>query len=460
MNKLKPYPKYKESGVECLPAGKAGLGKIPEGWKILPIKALGTFEASGIDKKSKRGEPEVKMVNYTDVYGNKARELWNDNKYMQVTTSKEKAKKYLLNKGDILFTPSSETIDEIGESSVVMENLENTVFSYHLIRLTVKKNINLNFKKYLFKNNFVLSQFSSRARGTTRKTLNRKDFKNALVLLPPLDIQQQIGSYLDRKTTQIEKYIKKLKKQIKLLKEYRQKVISQAVTCGFDENGNLRQKPQSLPAEGWKDSGIEWLGNIPKKWRLQKNRSIFQELNNKVGKSSDNFTLLSLTLNGVIARDMENPQGKFPATFDSYKIVKPKNLIFCLFDIEETPRTVGITTLHGMITGAYTVFKCTKLVNPKYIYYYYLSLDFNKRLGSLYSGLRKTISTSRFLNIASPVPPLQQQQKIVKYLDRKSSRIDKQIEKVQEQIDLMQEYKQSLISKVVTGKVTVKGFVT
>jgi type I restriction enzyme, S subunit len=153
--------------------------------------------------------------------------------------------------------------------------------------------------------------------------------------------------------------------------------------------------------ECYKDSGVEWLGEIPSHWDLKKNKFLLREKKGTVGKNSGDFTLLSLTLQGVIARDMENPQGKFPAEFNTYKIVEPDDLIFCLFDVEETPRTVGHANQRGMITGAYEVFECGHELDSRYLYYYYLSLDFDKRLQPLYSGLRKVIKIDVFLGTKS-----------------------------------------------------------
>jgi type I restriction enzyme S subunit len=100
----------------------------------------------------------------------------------------------------------------------------------------------------------------------------------------------------------------------------------------------------------YKNSGVEWLGEIPEHWEALSNKYIFKLNKNLVGKKSSDYDLLSLTLNGVIKRDMENPQGKFPAEFDTYQEVKKGDFIFCLFDVEETPRTVGLSDFDGMIT--------------------------------------------------------------------------------------------------------------
>lgn len=202
--------------------------------------------------------------------------------------------------------------------------------------------------------------------------------------------------------------------------------------------------------ERYKDSGVEWLGDVPEHWEVVPNRALLTEQREKVGKNAADYLLLSLTLKGVIPRDMENPQGKFPAEFNTYTIVKPNDLVFCHFDIDETPRAVGHAAHHGMITGAYNVYSPTKRINAGYLYYYYLHLDEGKRLKSLYSGLRKTIQRGVFGSAKAPLPPKPEQDRIVVFLDQKTAEIDALIAKKQRQIELLDEQKAILINRAVT----------
>ena len=114
----------------------------------------------------------------------------------------------------------------------------------------------------------------------------------------------------------------------------------------------------------YKDSHSDWLGNVPDEWSIVRNKQAFSFEKDLVGKKSNEYTLLSLTLQGIKIRDIESGKGKFPAEFDTYQIVEKNDIIFCLFDIDETPRTVGLSSHNGMITGAYNVafklvFLCT-----------------------------------------------------------------------------------------------------
>lgn len=202
--------------------------------------------------------------------------------------------------------------------------------------------------------------------------------------------------------------------------------------------------------ESYKPSGITWVGDIPAHWQIKKNKFLLSERKAVVGKDAHKFKLLSLTLQGVILRDMENPKGKFPAEFNTYKQVSPDDLIFCLFDVEETPRTVGLAKHHGMITGAYTVTCCNEQVSSAFLYYYYLSLDEGKQLRSLYTGLRNVITRDTFLSLATPLPPRKEQDRIVAFLDQKTAEIDAAIAKKERLIELLQEQKKTIRNQVIT----------
>ncbi len=201
----------------------------------------------------------------------------------------------------------------------------------------------------------------------------------------------------------------------------------------------------------YKDSGVKWLGKIPSHWHTFSNKNIFKLKKNQVGKKSADYVLLSLTLNGVIKRDMENPQGKFPAEFNTYQEVIKGDFIFCLFDVEETPRCVGLSDYDGMITGAYTVMEPNENFDRNFLYYFYLNLDADKRLKPLYTGLRNTISKENFFSFKTFVPPPAEQTIIADFLDRKTALIDQAIDIKQNQIELLKERRQILIHKAVTS---------
>lgn len=201
----------------------------------------------------------------------------------------------------------------------------------------------------------------------------------------------------------------------------------------------------------YKDSGVKWLGEIPSHWNKLALKHILKLKKDVVGRRSSQYDLLSLTLKGVVKRDMENPEGKFPASFDTYQAVEPKDFIFCNFDNEETPRAVGLSPYKGMITGAYDVLSRK---NPKltdgFLIYYFLYIDDAKRFKPLYKGLRKTVPFDSFMSYKIPVPSLKEQDAIVSYLDTATAKIDAAIAQQQKMIDLLNERKQIIINNAVT----------
>ena len=210
------------------------------------------------------------------------------------------------------------------------------------------------------------------------------------------------------------------------------------------------------PYAEYKESGLPWLNTVPKHWDMASNRALMRDQRQVVGSRASDYTLLSLTLRGVIARDMVNPKGKFPAQFNTYKVVKPDDFVFCLFDIDETPRGVGLSPLKGMITGAYDVFSPTPRINPRFLYHYYLFVDEGKLMKPLYTGLRKTIQRGVFASLKAPLPPPDEQAAIVRFLDHANRKIDGFIRAKRKLIGLLNEQKQAIIHRAVTGKDEVR----
>ena len=201
--------------------------------------------------------------------------------------------------------------------------------------------------------------------------------------------------------------------------------------------------------ERYQPMGLPWLSQVPQHWSISRNKNVFEESKETVGENFSRYTLLSLTLRGIIPRDVSSGKGKFPQSFDTYKKVDVGDMAFCLFDIDETPRTVGLSEHQGMLTGAYNIFH-VKNINPKFINYYYLSLDMAKAMKPLYTGLRKTIGIDTFMGTKIPVPPCEEQNQIVRYLEWQTSKINRLINAKKRIIFLLEEQKQATITHVVT----------
>lgn len=202
--------------------------------------------------------------------------------------------------------------------------------------------------------------------------------------------------------------------------------------------------------EKYKSVSLPWVNEISEHWEIIRNKNIFVEQKKSVGSQFEKYKLLSLSLKGVIERNLEDG-GKFPASFEKYTIVNPKDLVFCLFDIDETPRTIGISKIEGMITSAYNIMAVKKDC-AKYMYYFYLYLDFIKGLKPYYSSLRKTVNIDTFNSFKILIPPINEQEQIANYLDWKINEIDRLIEINKEKIKQFKKYIISSHERVILKK--------
>lgn len=200
----------------------------------------------------------------------------------------------------------------------------------------------------------------------------------------------------------------------------------------------------------YKDSGLRWLPELPSNWKVERTKRMFYLKRSLVGNQSSDYQLLSLTLKGVVPRDISSGEGKIPENFDTYQKVDENDLIFCLFDMDETPRTIGISPLNGMITGAYNVYGCLDGCCADYAYYYFLHIDSFKGLKPFYTGLRKVVRAETFGNIEMPCPSFEEQQQIANFLDHETAKIDTLITKQEKLIELLKEKRQAVISHAVT----------
>lgn len=200
------------------------------------------------------------------------------------------------------------------------------------------------------------------------------------------------------------------------------------------------------------DSGIEWIGKIPKERTMRKNKWFLIRNKNTIWtRNTDEYPLLSLTLKWVIEKDKENNDWKIPESYDTYQIVEKNSLILCLFDIDVTPRIVWITPKKGMITWAYTNFSVNeKIADINFMYYFLLRMNIENIFLHMSKSLRSTITYGQFLVQYSCLPNLVTQQAIASYLDSKTAQIDQAISLKTQQIELLREKRTALVNHVVT----------
>jgi len=252
--KLKTYPKYKHSGIQWI-------GEIPEGWEVDKVKhykkdvkfsivdgPFGTQLHS--EEYVDEGIPVVRVTNLT--YNG---DFFSENMVFIREEKYSELKRSSIKEGDILIAKTGATIGKIG----VFSGFKKAIISSSCLKLSLKDKINHGFFKYLLISDSGQSQILSEAAGSTRDTININPFSNLYFPVPnKIEEQQKIAFFLDKKTSKINALIKKDKKLIGLLKEKRTALINHAVTKGLDPNVKM------------KDSGVEWIGEIPEGWEVKK----------------------------------------------------------------------------------------------------------------------------------------------------------------------------------------------
>ena len=203
------------------------------------------------------------------------------------------------------------------------------------------------------------------------------------------------------------------------------------------------------PVSEMKDSGIEWVGQIPNNWKTIPNKYLMHK-EKDLCEEWTGQDVMSLTMNGVIVRDLVNPSGKMPVSFDGYQFIKPGDLLMCLFDIDVTPRCVGRVFHEGVTSPAYSNFTLHENASLGYYFYYYLMLDHTKELLHLAKNLRHSFTAEQLGQLKVPMPPLAEQQAIADYLDDRCSKIDEIIAEATASIEEYKKLKQAVIFEAVT----------
>lgn len=199
-----------------------------------------------------------------------------------------------------------------------------------------------------------------------------------------------------------------------------------------------------------KDSGVPWIGKIPLKWNVHRNKDGFINTKTIVGEHSKNTPLLSLTTKGIKLKDIDNPEGKQPESFDTYQCVEINDLVMCLFDLDISAVFSGLSSYDGMISPAYKVLKCNERVIAKYADYWFRYIFDGRKFNQYAKNIRYTLTYDVFSALPMLYPSVEEQQNIVDYLDTKCTQIDTIIAKEQSVIENLQEYNRAIISEAVT----------
>lgn len=437
------YEKLKNSGSRWL-------GNIPTHWDIKKLKFLAVVQPSNVDKKTIESEEPVILCNYTDVYKNEY--IDGRLEFMKASATEAEIKKFKVDIGDVIVTKDSESPDDIAVPACITEEVEGLVCGYHLTQI---KPIDLHgrFLFRLFQSKGFNAQFVVSANGVTRFGLPQHAIANAFTPLPPLEEQEAIACFLDFKTAQIDALIAKKKALLDKLAEKRTALISHAVTKGLD------------PSVPIKDSGVAWLGKIPISWTSKRLRFL-TTMSGGMTPSTSNAEYWGGGIPWITPKDMKKEI--LPASLDT---LTDEALQETGITLHESGRVLIV--VRGMILAhtfpvainsvPATVNQDMKALSTSFEYGY-LALLLRGIQPLILSVVEesahgtKVLRTDIFKNIFLPVPPADEQKKIVKQVNLLTTKLDVQKHHIQFVIERLQEYRSTLITNAVTGKIDVRGF--
>lgn len=424
---MRKYARYKDSGISWI-------GDVPEHWNYYPFYAL-------FEQKSQCGFCDEELLS---VYLDKGVIRFSDAGEKRANATSEDLSKYqLVEEGDFVLNNQQAWRGSVGVSFF------RGIVSPAYVILKMSEKLERTFANYLLRDRSMVAMYclASKGVGSIQRNLVWNKVKRSAIFIPPLPEQKAIAEYLDKKTAQINELVSAKQKQIELLKEYKQSVIANAVTGKIDERREKRK---------WKDSGISWIGKIPENWEVKRIRHVFNESDEKITDNTGELLSLSQYTGVSLKRDCEKV-GMFEAeTTEGYKIVHRNQFVMNI--MLAWNGSYAVSELEGVISPAYCVFNFIIDCVPKYFHYLLRLKAYAGAFKTLSKGIidsRLRLYPSKFYTFPVIIPPLSEQKEIVAYIEKKVSSIDSQIASIENQIANLNEYKQSLISDVVTGKVKV-----
>lgn len=422
---MRKYARYKDSGISWI-------GDVPEHWNCLKIKRL--FDED--DEKNENGEFE--LLSFSK---NKGLIYYKDNNEKEPSAG-DLTKYRVVHKGQLL-----ENRMQAWHGMFICVDKEGCVSPDYSVFNANKRTVgSVKYYEYCFRLPMWVQQFANESRGIGDgfNRLYTSQFHKIMAIVPPPSEQKAIAEYLDKKTAQINELVSAKQKQIELLKEYKQSVIANAVTGKMNKNRRM------------KDSGISWIGKIPENWEVKRVASFFDE--NKVLNKDFSFKkAYQFKFGTLVMKNEVGDEKDYEETYVKYTVLKKNDIVLNGLNLnyDFVSQRVAICPTPGIITSAYIAMTPRKTIEAMYYLWLFKTMDNKKMLHGMGSGIRLTLSFSDMKNQRIPVPPLSEQKEIVAYIEKKVSFIDSQIASIEKQIVNLNEYKQSLISDVVTGKVKV-----
>lgn len=420
---MERYSEYKDSGVQWL-------GEIPGHWKTVRVKAL---LSERVDKSDTGLEEPLSMSQKYGIIPTREMDV-----VPNMASTYIGAKRVF--KQDLVFNKLKAHLGVFAISKY--DGLVSPDYAVY----TPNERTYLPFMEYVFHTPLYIGEFTRKATGVAIG-LTRL-YTNGLFavpfLYPPLSEQHTIVSYLDDKCGKIDKMLEGKQKQIELLEEMKQRIIADAVTRGL--NPDVKMKATNIP----------WLPEIPEHWEEQRMATLFTG-DIEVNKDFEYKRAFKFNYGQLVSKNEIGEPEDYREVYVKYSKIKQGDILVNGLNLnyDFISQRVACAPSDGIITSAYVVCRPRKDVNYEYYTYLFKGMDSMKLFHGMGTGIRLTLSFKEMKKQILPIPPHSEQHDIVSYIKERSAKIDTLTSKLQQEIESIKEYKQRLISDVVTGQIKV-----
>lgn len=433
-NSEKKERKMRDSGIPWI-------GEVPEGWKVVPLKYLLSNEANSL-KVGPFGS-QLSGSDFTDdgywVYNQRSvlDKNFDSNDTFISEPKFNSMNSFKIEENDILIT----TRGTIGKICRIPQNYHKGIIHPCIIKFRINESLLMYslLEKIFNESDLVKKQFEINSNATTIDVIYGSTLRNILIPVPPVQIQHSIADFLDFKCSEIDTLIENLRARMESAKEYKKAVITEAVTKGLDKNAKM------------KDSGVEWIGEIPENWTNSRIKYEIIPLQRPV---KNNDLIVTCFRDGTVTTRQNRREEGFTIslTENGYQGVNIGDLV--IHGMDAFAGAIGCSDSRGKITPVVHV--CKTIGNNRFFMFLLRSMATNDVLMSYSDGVRIRSSDYRNFNklgkFSIAVPPVNEQSQIADYLDSKCSEIDALLQNYENQIATLEEYKKSLIYEYVTGK--------
>ncbi len=425
--------KYKDSGIPWI-------GMIPSDWCLLHFKYSGSFEKGKLPNSTNVDGKGFPIIGASEMNG-KPPTLFTEQQDIPMCGNE-----------DVLI------LWDGANAGLVANNLQGIVSST-VVKYSCNDNrCNVQYVYYQYKT--LERYFKSKVSGTTIPHMNMKFINGSPMLLPPLPTQQRIADFLDRKCAEIDELAALQETMIAELKRYKQSVITEAVTGKLKiENGKVKGESGNLKVENgkMKDSGVEWIGEIPERWSMSKLKKVAKTNSGSTPKSilnddTSNIVWIRTTdINEDIVFDSSIHLSHFEMNGCSCPILPKGTCVVAMYGGAGTIGKSGMLGIDATINQALCSLTPEK-VDSFFLFYYLQAIRRHWMMFAVGTRKDPNISQEIVKNMPIPIPPLTEQRAIADYLDKKCAEIDELITIKQQKIEALKEYKKSVIFEYVTGK--------